>query len=1087
MNNVRPPTDEPGVFAGREGELAQGFALLDAVVDGRGAVLLVAGEPGIGKSRFADELSTAARQRGVQVAWGRCWEAGGAPAYWPWIQALRTVAGAVERDALQSMLGRYAADLAQLLPDSGIDVAPPSLTSDDPEVARFRLFDGTSALLRARAAQHPLMLVLDDLQEADEPSLLLLRFLAATVSDNPLLIVATYRETELEEHEALAKAVAALMRVPSVRRVRLHGISSAAVSQLIESATGVAPAPELVEAVHAETEGNPLFVQEVARLLFEEGRISGANAVIRGRVEMPRTVREVIARRLQHLDQASIDALRVASVLGRDFAIDTLARLAGIPVDTVRDLLEAPLAARVLTDVPGARGRTRFAHVVIRECLYDDLGTATRTELHRRAASLLETLYVGDIDSHLSEIAHHYLEGASRGDADKAVEYARRAGDKANAMLAYEEAVRMYRMALEGMTLRAPDPVERCELLLALGDAQSKMGDEDAYRRTFLEAASRAAELGLSELHARAALGYGGRLVWVRAGSDTRLIPLLKDGLEAIGDRDPHLRVRLLARLAGASRDEPASEPRESAAREAVALAGEVGDPATLAYALDGLYAALWKPDTPHERLYIAAEMLKVAEQAGDIERIIAGHRYRAFAFLELGDRDGMLREAAALERSAAELGQPVDTWWAVVVRSLIALVENRLDDAERLVESALPLGLRAVRLDAAATHHLHLFQIRRAQGRVAEMQAVIRDSAREYTWYPMFRCALVLLYCDLGAEAAARVEFDLLADDGFACVPFDNLWLFSLAMLCEAARALGDADRAETLHELLLPYADRLAFGTAEGIVGPVARYLGLAAATASRPDEARRHFQAAIEIAARMRAPGWLAQAKADLDALPLGAVDSVSAGHQTSGRESRAQRASDLRKEGEYWSVEFEGVTTLLRDSKGVRVLAELLATPNRPWSALDLERLGAPGDDATARAIASGDAGALLDETAKREYRARLKELSEDIDDAEQSGDAPAVAALKAEKDIITSELHRALGLGGRSRVAGSIGERARLNVTRALRSTLRRIAASAPELATHLDATVRTGTVCVYTPDPRAHVEWRVSRDPVRRS
>lgn len=1073
--------DVPGVFVGREGELANAVNLLGAVLDGHGAVLLVAGEPGIGKSRFADELSTAARQRGVQVAWGRCWEAGGAPAYWPWIQALRTVAGAVERDALTSMLGRHAADLAELLPDSGFDVATPALTSEDPEVARFRLFDATSALLRTRAAQQPLMLVLDDLQVADVPSLLLLRFLAETVSDNPLLIVATYRETELEEHEALANAVAALVRVPSVRRVRLHGISSAAVNLLIQSATGVSPARGLVDAVHVETEGNPLFVQEVARLLYEEGRITSAAAASGGRVEMPRNVREVIGRRLQYLDKAGIDALAVASVLGRDFAVGTLARLVGMPVDTVLGLLDAPLVARVLTDVPGERGHMRFAHVVIRECLYDDLGAGRRTELHRRAASVLETVYAGDIESHLSEIAHHYIEGASRGDADRAVEYARRAGDKANALLAYEEAVRMYRMALGGMTLGSPDPVARCELLLALGDAQSRMGDEDAYRRTFLEAAARATELGLPELQARAALGYAGRLVWVRAGADTRVIPLLTHSLQAIATRDAHLRVRLLARLAGALRDERASEPRESAAREAVALAGTVGEPGTLAYALDGLYAALWKPDTPYERLQIAAEMLKAAQQAGDVERIIAGHRYRAFAFLELGDRDSMLREAAALERSAAELGQPVDTWWAVVARSLVALVEDRLDDAEQLVESALPLGLRALRSDAAATHHLHLFQIRRAQGRVEEMQAVMRDSAREYTWYPMFRCALVLLYCDIGADAAARAEFDLLAADGFASVPFDNLWLFSLSMLCEAAHALGDPGRAETLHDLLLPYADRLAFGTAEGIVGPVARYLGLAAATARRSDEARRHLADAIEIAARMHAPGWLAQAKADLSALAPGV------NHGTARPGNGAERVSELRKEGEYWSVEFDGVTTRLRDSKGVRVLAELLATPDRPWPALELERLGASGDDATARAIASGDAGALLDETATREYRARLRELSEDIEDAELSGDAAALRALNAEKDIITAELRRALGLGGRSRVAGSISERARLNVTRALRSTLRRIAAAAPALATHLDATVRTGTVCVYSPDPRARVRWHVTREPVRRT
>jgi hypothetical protein len=186
-----------------------------------------------------------------------------------------------------------------------------------------------------------------------------------------------------------------------------------------------------------------------------------------------------------------------------------------------------------------------------------------------------------------------------------------------------------------------------------------------------------------------------------------------------------------------------------------------------------------------------------------------------------------------------------------------------------------------------------------------------------------------------------------------------------------------------------------------------------------------------------------------------------------------------------EGEYWTVSYEGRVHRLRDSKGLRVLARLLANPGRPYSSLDLERMGATGDEATARAAASGDAGELLDDEARRAYRKRLTELGEAIDDAEASGKAEQAGSLREEKDFLTRELSRALGLGGRSRRAGSVAERARLNVTRAVKATLQHVAAADADLAAHLGATVHTGVVCVYSPDTRAPVGWKVSLADVR--
>jgi tetratricopeptide (TPR) repeat protein len=388
-----------------------------------------------------------------------------------------------------------------------------------------------------------------------------------------------------------------------------------------------------------------------------------------------------------------------------------------------------------------------------------------------------------------------------------------------------------------------------------------------------------------------------------------------------------------------------------------------------------------------------------------------------------------------------------------------------------------------------------------------------------------MFRGALALLHCELGREAQARAEFEEVAEGDFASIPFDNEWLLSMSLLSEVAHVLRDEPRAAALYERLLPYADRNALGSIEGCTGSVSRCLGLLAAVMSRWDEAAHHFEQSLERNARMGARPWVARTQYDFAAMLMqrgspdggrstdllaealrtcdelgmpalggkvtAALDHLGARLSTAHIDDRDQgqpsvEDGTVRLEGEYWAVGYAGRTLRFRDSKGLRILARLLADSGRPFAALDLERLDAPGDEATARAIASGDAGELLDETARNAYRARRDELREAIADADAEGNTDRAGALREEMDFVAHELGRALGLGGRSRRAGSIAERARLNVTRAIRSAMRRIAAADAELATHLEATIHTGAVCVYSPDPRAPIGWRVSVEPVHR-
>jgi DNA-binding SARP family transcriptional activator len=347
-----------GGFVGREPERAELIAGLDDAFACHGRLFLVVGEPGIGKSRLAEQLTEHARIRGARVLVGRCWEAGGAPAYWPWVQALRGYIRASEPEALGAQLGDAAADLAQLLPELARLFPrlpePPSLES---EGARFRLFEGISSFLRNAAQVRPLVLVLDDLHAADEPSLLLLQFVAREIADSRLLVICAFRDVDPSLRDPLSSALAQLVREPQAAQVALPGLSTRDVGEYIELSTGVEPTTPLAQAIHAKTEGNPLFVVETVRLLDAERRIADASVEPR----IPLGVRAVIDQRLRRLSEGCRSLLLAASVLGREFGLDALTRLSELPRDALLDMLDEALAERVVGDVPGSPGRLASA------------------------------------------------------------------------------------------------------------------------------------------------------------------------------------------------------------------------------------------------------------------------------------------------------------------------------------------------------------------------------------------------------------------------------------------------------------------------------------------------------------------------------------------------------------------------------------------------------------------------------------------------------------------------------------------------------------------------------------------------------
>jgi DNA-binding SARP family transcriptional activator len=875
--SIQPPADVGRPFVGRERELAELEARLDAALAGHGSLVLLAGEPGIGKSRLAEELGMIARARGASVLVGRCWEAGGAPAYWPWVQSLRAHVRETEPSLLLAQLGGGAGEIAQILPELGEMFRDlPAPVPSESDGARFRLFDAISQFLRRAAESKPIVLGLDDLHAADTPSLLLLQFVTRELASARLLVLGAYRDVDPTPAGPLVSVLADLSREPVALRLPLHGLDSHAVGAYVEQTAAKLASPELTEAIARNTEGNPLFVGEMLRLLMRE---DAGGAPVSSTLAVPQSIRDVISRRLGHLPDACGRVLPAAAVLGREFSVDALALMSSLAEDELLEVLDDAIEARVVMDVPGTADRLRFAHVLIRDTLYDSLTATRRMRLHRQAVEALESLHGDAPGAYLAELAHHSLAGR---ELENGLAYARRAGDRAFALFAYEEAARLYETALEPLAAAHPDDDEaRCGLLLSLGEARSRAGDSSGAKQSFLAAAAIAERTGLGRELARAAAGYGGRMIVARAGRDDRLVPLLERGLRALPDDEVELRARLLSRLAGALRDEASRSRRDALSREAVELARTSGNDVALAFALDGRAAAIIAPDTAEESLAVGAELCAVGELVGDSERVVQGCSYITMTHLMLGDLEAALAGFEAEGRWARELRQPAQLWGNLAEESMFAAAAGRFAEAERLAEQAAAHGELAIPELAIPAHAFQRYLLGDFRGALDEVEPMLRDVVADYPTRRVFACGLAHAYARQGRRAEAERVLDGLAANGFGAVHFDQEWLVAMSLLAETAALLGRADLAPGLYGSIAPYGALCAVDLPEGIRGSMSRYLGLLAALLERWDAAAEHYDEAIALNERMGASPWLALTRSDYARMLLSRDDAGDRG--------------------------------------------------------------------------------------------------------------------------------------------------------------------------------------------------------------
>ena len=842
-----------GVFVGREKELDELRAGLEDALSGRGRLVMLVGEPGIGKTRTSEELATYARLRGAQVLWGRCYEGEGAPAYWPWVQIIRAYVHDKEPKELMSEMGPGAADIAQVVSEVAERLpglpAPPTL---EPEQARFRLFDSITTFLKNASKDKPLMVVLDDLHWADKPSLLLLQFLARELRGSRLLVLGTYRDVELRRQHPLAQALGELNRENLSQRVLLRGLTENDVRRFVEVTAGTTPPDALVAAVYRETEGNPFFVNEIVRLLVADGRLEHAETVSSWSVTIPQSVQEVVGRRLDHLSEECNKVLTIGAVIGREFGVKLLEKVSEVKGDRLLDALEEALGARVIAELPNGVDQYWFSHALIRETLYEELSTTRRIRLHRQIGEALEEL---DAEGNLPQLAYHFAEAAPGGDVEKAMSFATRAAERALGMTAYEEAVAHFERALQVMEIEgAANDEARCDLLIVLADAQWRSGDVTESQATYDKAIEIARRLGDGERLGTAALG---RTEQYTIGTVVESeVALLDEALAAVGTEDSSLRALLLARR-GVAVYFRSQEEKEQFVKEAVEVARRFGDRATLARCLFRyLFGSIFVWDAD-ENAAKADEVVALAEGLGDKEQLARG----LFAKIGLNYIRGDLKTANEdIERFAGlahELRLPQNLWYLGTLRTMQAIVAGQMEEADALATQAFATGSGPEPENSRIMFAAQLMSIRREQGRTAEIRGPIKAGVAQFPLIPAYRGALALNHCDLGEMDDARREFEILAQDDFGLIPRDGNWPIAMVLLADVCAGLGDKARAKVLHGMIAPYSERCCIvGTLVDCHGSMGLFAAMLSTTMENWDDAEREFEAALAMNTRMEA---------------------------------------------------------------------------------------------------------------------------------------------------------------------------------------------------------------------------------------
>jgi hypothetical protein len=855
--------------AGVVGREAETQAIADAtkrVAAGEGReVLLISGEAGLGKTTLVAEAARTAYGNGACVLLGHCEEDLATP-YQLFSEALGHFVTYAPEDQLLAHVDAQGSELAGLVPAlaSRIPDLPPSKATD-PDTERFLLFASVVGLLGMVSAHQPVVLFLDDLQWADKGSLVLLRHLAAAEQSMRVLVLGTYRDSELSRSHPLLDTLAALRRQTGVSRIELAGLDDDGVVAFLEAAAGQTlddAGVGLAHAVYRETDGNPFFVSEVLRHLAETGAIyqDAAGRWVAGesleQTDLPDSVREVIGARVGRLGEAAERVLSLASVIGRDFDLDLLAQSTKTTENQLLDILDAATAASLVRELPDSPGRYNFAHALIQHTLYEDLGPTRRARAHRQVAEALEALYGGSPGARVGELSRHWIAATQPIDLTKAIGSTRQAADVALNALAPANALGYYLQALD-LHLQAtdPDPVLGIDLAIGLGIAQRQTGNP-AFRDTLLDAARRAAALGDDERLVVAALANDRGWSSATGVLDADKVEVLEMALDRF-PADNSDRAIVLATLCSELAHNSSLERRRDLANEALAIAGSSGDDATIVRVLNHVFVPLFVPHLLEQSLDRSADAMVRAERLDDPLLLFSAADWRAIAAARAGDvaeMDRCLEIAGALVQ---RLDQPIWHWGHTTTRAQRALIAGDTDEAERLAVEAFQIGADSGQPDATIYFGAELFVVNFQRGTLGDMIPQIEQMSADA---PGIAPAFIA-----GLLATAHVEADRTDDArhflaefaaaGFD-LPLDRVWFTGMASCAEAAIECRDPAYAEPLFDRLSPFSDQVS--TVGGITAeaPSSHFLGGLTSVLGRYDEADAYFAQSAAMSERMGA---------------------------------------------------------------------------------------------------------------------------------------------------------------------------------------------------------------------------------------
>lgn len=865
----------------------------DAASSGRRTLGLVAGEPGIGKTRLVAEAALAAHETGATVLWGRSFEESLAP-HGAFVEALRRVfAWAQGRDDLPGLTAAasHLVSLSPVFAAGGEDPAAPATAlhgAHDQGADRLRLFDAVDAVLHELAAVAPVVLVLDDLQWADEATLMLLAHIVRSPEPDRLLVVGTYREGEADRSRPLAALLADLRREHRLERVRLGGLGDDAsadlVEGLVEELTDLDVPAEVLRRVNEQTDGNPFFIEEVVRHLVESGLLEriaaeGAAATDLDRIDLPEGVTEVVGRRLSRLGPDADTVLGVAAVVGREFDLAVVEAVSRLDRDVVVDALDEAVHSGLVAEDPDAVGRFQFTHALVRRTLTDEISATRRARLHQRIAEAMEpdadraeaTTGAGEVERRrLIEVAHHSLEAVPLGDPWRAAQHVRRAGDRVLSELAYEQAAALFDAALDTLDGLAPpdrDALElRAQVVLGAGEARVLAGDLEGAKEAFRRSIEDAAVLGDGQLRARATLGFGTALgsgVGFEFGlPSAELVDLLEAALAGLPGGDGSMRAMLTARLGAALASSPDPSAAVPTARAALEMAERLGSPATIAFSLNAMRAAAWARIDREEQRHLTDRLIHAAIVAGDPLLELQGRVWQVADGLEDGDPEAVELAHAELVTLVDRLRLPQYRWYLELYGATRALIDGDVERSEQLALQALERGgpMGDLNVDLAFGGQTYLQWVER--GWLDQLVPIAEEQVARLPGVAAWRAALAQALAAAGRDEEAGALLRATLEEVSAAPP-EPLRRATLGVLSDVAHRLGDARAAATLHELMLPEDGSMAtLAQMAGFAGAMAHHLGVAALTAGDLDRAEAHLRRAARQHHRLGAPGWEAR---------------------------------------------------------------------------------------------------------------------------------------------------------------------------------------------------------------------------------